>query len=301
MMNEFFMNLEGPVFRPPREHDALIVQAVTGCSRNSCLFCAMYKAKKFRAKKPAEIEAEMARIPAPFRGGVSKIFLADGNAFCLGSSDLLEMAAIFKKYFVNNRFISVYANPLDITAKSPEELKALRAAGYKNLYIGLESGSDSVLQTMKKAGSFKDSERAMNLAHEAGFVLSVTILLGIGGKKYSGEHAAESARLIDACAPRFVSTLTTTLYEGAPLYNMVKTGEFEMPENCDIIEEHYNFIEAINADRIIYRSNHVSNFIGLEGVLSRDKNNLLRTLSRFKEVNSGNNFIKLKTGGNYEI
>lgn len=301
MMSGFFISLEEPVFRPPREHDALIIQATVGCSRNGCLFCAMYKGKKFRAKKPSEIEAEVSAIPAPFRGGVTKIFLADGNAFCLGAGDLLETAAILKKYFASLRFISIYANPLDIIEKSPEDLKALRAAGYKNLYVGLESGCDEVLRSMNKAGSFKESELAMNLAHEAGFSLSVTILLGVGGKKLSDAHAAESAKLIDACAPRFVNTLTTTLYEVAPLYAMEKKGLFEMPDNCDIINEHINFIDAITADRIIYRSNHASNFIVLEGVLSKDKTSLIEALAGFKKSAAESNFIKSKTGGNHEI
>ncbi len=300
-MNEFFIKLDEPVFRPPREHDSLIIQASIGCSRNSCLFCAMYKGKKFRVKMPAEIENEAARVPEYFRNGVNKIFLADANAFCIKTDDLLETAFVLKKYFVNNRFISVYANPLDIIEKSGDELKALRAAGYKNLYVGLESGSDRVLKLMNKAGSFKESEAAMNKAQEAGFVLSVTVLLGIGGKKYSGEHAAESARLINKCAPRFVNTLTAALYETAPLYNMVKSGDFEFASNCDIINEHYNFIDGLSVNRVIYRSNHVSNFIGLEGVLSKDKARLLESLLKFKNSREASNFINLKTGGNYEF
>lgn len=300
-MNGFFIKLEEPVFRPPREHDSLIIQASIGCSRNGCLFCAMYKGKKFRVKTPAEIEAEAARVPEYFRNGVNKIFLADANAFCIKSDDLLEIAFILKKYFINNRFISLYANPLDIVEKSGGELKALRDAGYKNLYIGLESGSDRVLGLMNKAGSFKESQAAVSKAHEAGFVLSVTILLGIGGKKYSGEHAAESARLINSCAPRFVNTLTAALYKQAPLYNMVKSGDFELASNYDIINEHYDFISALSVNRVIYRSNHVSNFIGLEGVLSKDKTKLLDSLLKFKNSNEASNFINLKTGGNYEF
>lgn len=300
-MNGFFIKLEEPVFRPPREHDSLIIQASIGCSRNGCLFCAMYKGKKFRVKTPAEIEVEVTRVPEYFRNGVNKIFLADANAFCIKTDELLETAFILNKYFVNNRFISVYANPLDIVEKSGGELKALRAAGYKNLYVGLESGSDRVLELMNKAGSFKESEAAIGKAHEAGFVLSVTILLGIGGKKYSGEHAAESARLINSCAPRFVNTLTAALYKTAPLYDMVKSGDFEFASNCDIINEHYNFIDGLTVNRVIYRSNHASNFIGLEGVLSKDKTKLLESLIKFKNSREASNFINLKTGGNYEF
>ncbi len=300
-MNGLFIKLEEPVFRPPREHNSLIIQASIGCSRNSCFFCAMYKQKKFKIKTPRDIEIEMAAIPEFLRDNVQKIFLADANAFCINSSDLLETANIIKKYFVNCRFISLYANPLDILEKSSLELKALRAAGYKNLYVGLESGSDIVLRSMNKTGSFEESELAMNKAHEAGFILSVTFLLGIGGKKYSDLHSNESARLINSCAPRFVNTLTVTLYKQAPLYNMVKSGDFDFIDNYGIINEHYNLIKNINARRVIYRSNHVSNFIALEGVLSKDKDRLLRGLNDYKNLIKDGNFIKLKTGGNYEI
>ncbi len=301
LMSGFFMNLEEPVFRPPREHDSLIIQATIGCSRNGCLFCAMYKGKKFRIKTPAEIEREAAAFPAPLRSGVSKIFLADANAFCIKSDDLLEMAAILKKYFVNSRFISIYASPLDILEKSGGELEALRKAGIKNLYVGLETGSDAVLKIMNKPGGFAESSLAMQKAHAAGFVLSVTLLLGIGGKKYTAEHSFESARLINECPPRFVNTLTLTLYKTAPLYKAAARGDFETLSNDGIIEEHCDFIKRLTVNRVIYRSNHVSNFIGLEGVLSRDKESLLAALSKFKQESVSNNFINLKTGGNYEI
>jgi len=138
------------------------------------------------------------------------------------------------------------------------------------------------------------------MAHDAGFVLSVTLLLGIGGKRYTKMHSYESANLINACAPRFVNTLTVTLYDSAPLASIVKKGGFDMLSNVEIVDEHYDFINNLSVNRVIYRSNHVSNFINLEGTLSKDKQKLLDALSSFGGSINDNSFLKLKTGGNYE-
>ncbi len=44
------MKYEDPVFRPPCEAGSLILQVTIGCPHNECVFCGMYKMKKFRVR-----------------------------------------------------------------------------------------------------------------------------------------------------------------------------------------------------------------------------------------------------------
>jgi len=297
-----YLTYEEPLFRPPREHDSLIVQATVGCSRNSCAFCVMYKNKKFRIRDMNQIEGDLSKIPVHIRPRIVKIFLADGNALCAGASHLTGICRTAREIFPNLRHISTYANPYDILEISRSELSTLRKAGLKNLYVGLESGADRVLATIGKKGCYKDYLESMNRAHEAGFVLSVTLLLGLGGKNMSGVHSSESARLVSEAAPRFVNTLTTTFYEGSGLLKLYNCGELEFQSPGDIIDEHIRFVNEVESERMIYRSNHVSNFMNIEGILKRDRSVISSALESLKaEIENNNKFNKLKVGGYHEI
>ncbi|MEZ7891392.1 MAG: radical SAM protein [Candidatus Wallbacteria bacterium] len=281
------INYDEPVFRPPREADSLIIQATIGCSRNTCAFCVMYKHKKFRVRALNEICSEIKTLPPGIKNDTLKIFLADGNAFCAETEFLLGLCSYLRGQFPALRVISAYANPYDILEKSSDELTALRNAGIKNLYIGLESGSDKVLALVRKKGNYLDYRAALQKADNAGFSLSVTILLGVGGRTLSAEHAQKSAGLINETAPKFVNTLTTTLYEGAAINELLKKGDFELLTNGELFSEHYNFIENISADKIIYRSNHISNVFNIEGVLQKDKQRILDGIKQFSACNRG--------------
>ena len=49
------MRYEGMIYRPPSEAYSLIVQVTIGCSQNRCIFCSMFKEKRFRIRKVEEV------------------------------------------------------------------------------------------------------------------------------------------------------------------------------------------------------------------------------------------------------
>lgn len=51
----------GLVFRPPSEARSFILRVTIGCSHNTCRFCDMYKASKFRIRPMEEIEGIIER------------------------------------------------------------------------------------------------------------------------------------------------------------------------------------------------------------------------------------------------
>ena len=55
----------GLVFRPPSEARSFILRVTIGCSHNTCRFCNMYKASKFRIRPLEEIEGIIERVPKP--------------------------------------------------------------------------------------------------------------------------------------------------------------------------------------------------------------------------------------------
>ena len=84
------MRYEGMVYRPPSEAYSLIVQVTTGCSQNTCTFCAMYKDAKFKIRSLKDIKEDLLWAKNNYRD-IDRIFLADGDALIMPFEELLEV------------------------------------------------------------------------------------------------------------------------------------------------------------------------------------------------------------------
>jgi radical SAM superfamily enzyme YgiQ (UPF0313 family) len=263
-----------PLFRPPAEANSAIIQATLGCSWNRCAFCEMYTSKKFKVKKLDELKLEI-ELLAKYYLGVKKVFLADGNAFVLSANKLLPILNEINLRFGRIQRISSYALPKDILSKTDSELKELRILGLKLLYIGIESGDDELLKLINKGETFTSTVDGIIKAHEAGIETSIMIINGLGGRKYSQQHAINSAKIINRINPKYLSTLTLSLPFGLNHFQNKFMGEYNPQTLIELFEELRVFLSLTDLNNVIYRSNHVSNNLILSGILSKDKENLL--------------------------
>ncbi|MDF1798330.1 MAG: radical SAM protein [Planctomycetota bacterium] len=270
---------QGRVYRPPSEADSLILQATLGCSYNDCTFCGMYRDKPFKVRKIAELKQEI-EWAASAMGDVRKVFLADGDALIAKTSYLKEVTELCYAAFPNLRRVSCYASPQALDKRTVEEMALLREAGLTQYYLGVESGHDEVLLNLKKGIDAENMIRVAKKATEAGVKLSCMILLGVGGRRLTTEHALESARVISAINPRFVSTLVVTPVEGTPLYDQAQAGAFEDMDPAELSLELRTFVAALDLDGTIFRSNHASNYLPLAGTLPRDQPRLVAELDQ---------------------
>ena len=266
-----------PLFRPPSEANSLILQITHGCSRNKCAFCEMYTSKKFRLKKFEKIKEEI-ELLSKTNQRISKVFLADGDAFVLKTSKLMEILAELNKVFPGLRRISTYAKPKDLLNKSLEELKELKEAGLNLVYTGLETGDDELLKLINKGESFQSSADGMINCKKAGIKSSVMIINGLGGKKMSEQHAINSAKLVNLIQPDYLSTLVLSFPYELEHFKKRINFEFEPLTKLELIEELGLFISQTNLESTVYRSDHASNYLVLKGILGRDKENLLQNI-----------------------
>ncbi len=266
-----------PLFRPPSEAKSLILQVTLGCSNNECAFCEMYKTKKFTVRKFEEIQKEIndvAMLNVPIR----KVFLADGDAFVLSPKRLIEICDEVKLKLPSVQRISAYALPSNINKKSLEELKQLREAGLQMLYIGIESGDDEVLDMVSKGETFETTQKALLKLKEAGIKASVMVLIGLGGKKHSVQHAVNSAKLLNVVQPEFASTLVLTFYSGVDKYISEFKGDFKEMSTKELLEELQTFMQNLELTETIFRSDHASNYLVLKGRLGKDKQMFLNQI-----------------------
>lgn len=272
------MRYEGAVYRPPSEARSLIIQLTIGCARNKCTFCSMYKDKNFRVRNLDEVVEDLQMAKDYYRFGVKRIFLADGDALIVKTKDLLFILEKIKEIFPEIERISIYGAPKDILHKTPEELKQLKEAGLDMVYVGLESGDDVVLQDVQKGVTMAEMIEAGKKVREAGMILSMTIISGLGGKIRLEEHAIHSAEVITKIKPEYVGFLTLMLEPETPLYSDWKKGKFELLEPEEILEEMKLFLTHVDSEGTVFRSNHASNYISLAGTLNQDKERLLKQI-----------------------
>lgn len=277
-MHTFPIRYIEPVFRPPSEARSLILPVTDGCSWNSCTFCEMYTApqKKFAVRPIGEIAESLQKVAAMMP--VRRVFLADGDAMSLSVRRLTEILEAVRTYLPAVERVSAYCLPRNVQKKSVEDLRALRSLGLEMVYVGCESGDDTVLQRVNKGETFASSAAALEKLGAAGIARSVMILTGLGGVAHSAAHAENSARLMNCTQPEYLSTLVVSFPLGMERFQAAFAG-FQMPDTLMLLRELYVFIENLELKDTVFRSDHASNYLVLKGRLNRDKNALLRQLS----------------------
>jgi len=265
-----------PVFRPPSEARSLIIQVTNGCSWNQCTFCEMYTQpqKKFNHKPQAEIEKELAAV-AKMNMPVRRIFLADGDAMTLSFRRLQQIMQAINHYLPDVQRVASYCLPRNIKHKTVAEMAELNQMGLSLFYVGCESGDDLVLERVHKGENFDSSLAALEKIKAAGAKSSVMILNGMGGKRYSQQHAVNSARLMNAAQPEYLSTLVISFPTGVDRYQQGFKGEFEPLEQADLFQEMYWLLDTLELESTIFRSDHASNYLILKGTLGKDKARLM--------------------------
>ncbi len=268
-----------PVFRPPSEARSLILPVTDGCSWNQCTFCEMYTApqKAFRPRDQREVLDGIRAVGERFGSDVRRVFLADGDALVLSTRRLLAILQAIREQLPAVRRVSSYCLARNLARKSVAELAELRAAGLTMAYLGAESGDDEVLRRVNKGEDFASTRAALDKLGEAGITRSVMILNGLGGQLLSARHADNSARLINATQPEYLSTLVVSFPQGEARLraHFPDWAPLDLPAQ---LLELARFVGGLELARTVFRSDHASNRLALKGTLGADKPRLLAEL-----------------------
>ncbi len=239
----------------------------------------MYTApqKKFKPKSLEVIKQELASVAANMPD-VKRFFLADGDAMTLSFRRLKDILESINSFFPKLERVTAYCLPRNIKNKTVEELAELRKLGLSMVYVGCESGDDKVLECIEKGETFDSSKDALLKLKAAGIKSSVMILNGLGGQKFSRQHAINSAKLMNETQPEFVSTLVVSFPMGEERFRAGFNGEYIPLEQGQLFEEIRLLIDSLELDDTVFRSDHASNYLVLKGNLGADKARLLQTI-----------------------
>ncbi|MCW8896253.1 MAG: radical SAM protein [Sulfurimonas sp.] len=273
-----------PLFRPPAEANNLILQVTLGCSYNNCSFCSMYKTKNYEVRELEDVFKEIDTL-AHHYPNATKIFLADGDALSLPCEQLLILLDKLNSTFTKLRRVSTYASTQNILGKSNKELELLCKSKLNLFYYGIETGSDVVLKKITKSVNQAEIITSLTKATDAGVKISATVILGIGGSKYSDLHVQETAKIINATKVNYLSTLQLGIEEEAKENFYRYFDDFTMADDEQILSEQKRFLELLEpTNKIIFRSNHASNALHLAGTLPKDRDRLVQELKMALDV-----------------
>ncbi len=274
------MKYRQPLFRPPAEADSLIFQVAYGCPHNSCRFCGMYKSVNYETRQPDEVINDF-RKSAKKHPNTRRIFLADGDAMILPFELLQQYLTELNHLFPRLARINIYANGSSIGRKSEDELKALHSLKLTTLYIGLESGSQNIIDLANKKESVDNMVQGVITAQKCGLRCSVMILLGLGGINSSKEHAQYTAAALNIMQPRLLSALRFIEVPGTDMYSKAET----LSEYGAVLELK-SIISELQLERTVFRANHTSNPVPLSGRFPQDKERLLAKLDYLLKSNT---------------
>lgn len=273
------MHYEGNIIRPPSEANSILLQVTVGCSRNKCTFCGTYLGQRFRIKSDDMIMADIA-FAAEYCRHQRRVFLCDGDALIIPQKRLLNILHEIKNQLPWVTRVGIYANAKSLKMKSVGELEELHRNGIGIAYMGLETGDDITLKNINKGASADEMIRMGRKARQAGFKLSVTVLLGIAGRTRSQEHAEATGKVLSAIDPEYVGALTLMLIPGTPLHQDYQSGNFPLLTADEMLAELRTMIDHTNLSRGLFHANHASNYLPVKARLPRDKQKTLALIDK---------------------
>ena len=316
----------GPI-RPPSEARSLLLRVTRNCPWNRCKFCGIYKGEKFSIrpvshvvkdidsvreyvdviqgikKQPGrEAQRELAEFQEKLstnewmafsaaldwvRCGMRSIFLQDANSFAMKPDNLVEILGHLKKSFPGVERITTYARSRSIARVSDEDMAHIAGAGLNRIHIGMESGSDEVLDFVKKGVDKETHIIAGQKVKKAGIELSEYYMPGLGGKRLSRTHALETADAMNRINPDFIRIRTLAVLEQVELFEDWQGGAFTKMGDIETAEELLLFLEHLDGITSTVKSDHILNlFQDVEGQLPDDRERITAPIKNFLSMDS---------------
>ena len=269
---------EGPVYRPPSEAGSLLIQATVGCPHNKCTFCMVYKkGPPYKVRPVRDIIEDIDRAKEIYGPLIPTLFFPAGNTIAMPTDKLAQICAHARSVFPSLKRITVYGSSQYIYRKGLSDLIKLRENGLSRIHVGLESGDDEILRKIKKGTSTAEQIQAGKWVKEAGIELSEYVMLGIGGKERTREHAGATARALTAIDPDYIRLRTFIPKVNTLLLHQIKKGRFQMLSAHEVLMETRSLMENIDVTSRI-SSDHYTNYVDVSGRMPEDRKSMLKVI-----------------------
>lgn len=199
---------------PNALHPQVMIMGGRGCP-NMCTFCVFPQTltgRSYRSRSAAGVVEEMLWVEGNMPG-VRAVFFED-DTIAADPSRLRELAEEMIRRNVSISWTCNMRASVDL-----ETLVICRKAGLRSVCVGFESGSDRILQSMKKGITTGTMRRFMADASSAGILVHGCFLFGIPGE--TRQTAEETLRFALELDPDTAQFYPLMVYPGTDAYRAV--------------------------------------------------------------------------------
>jgi radical SAM superfamily enzyme YgiQ (UPF0313 family) len=169
------------------------------------------------------------------------------------------------------------ATVTDINNKTDEELRQLKKAGVRHLYLGIEGGLDDVLVFMRKDHNTEQAYREIRRVQDAGLLFNAHIMTGVAGSGRGLENAEKLAEFFNRTQPERIVNFSLFLSQSAPLYQDVLAGRFLPANEVENLMEAHRLLELLDTNSL-YDGFHDHLGLRVWGKLPRNRQKMLQKL-----------------------
>lgn len=187
-----------------------------GCPYN-CIFCPVKVTigKKLRVRSPDSVVGE---IEYWYKAGVRVFNIIDDN-FSFNKKRVLDICSEIKNRKLEGLTLSC-RNGVRADTIDREMLVAMKDAGFNYLAFGVESGSEKMLNIIKKGEKLADVENAIRNACDLGYMVTLFFIIGL---PHETEEDAYKSLLLATKYPVFdIRFYNPIPFPGTELYAWVK-------------------------------------------------------------------------------
>ena len=203
-----------PMDRLREYEDILYLATSRGCVY-WCEFCSTVRmhGRKYRMRTPKNVVDELELLHKSY--GVSKFTFCD-DAFTVDSDRTMEICREIK----NRKLVIEWNCGTRVDMLTKELLCEMKEAGCISVWFGVESGSQDVLDCMKKGISPEQTKKVFSWVREVGLKPVPNVILGFPGE--TKETAWKTIKFVEKISPDEVGFYNVaTPFPGTPMYDLV--------------------------------------------------------------------------------
>lgn len=205
-----FLKIEN-YFNPNALYPMVTITSSRGCPF-PCTFCVYPQTlmgRRFRKRSVENVVDEFAYIKENFPEAKAVFF--EDDTLTVDKSRCVELAELIIKRGIKLSWTANSRVGLDY-----ETMRKMKEAGCRSLCVGFESGSQLILDNMKKKTKIPDLERFMDEARRAGMLIHGCFMAGLPGETKA--TLAETLDLAKRLRPDTVQFYPVMVYPGTEAY-----------------------------------------------------------------------------------